>query len=73
MSVGVSKANLADALKRLRVRWAKARSSWDDETTRRFEEEFLEAIEPRIRTAIKGLDHVADLIAAARRECEDDR
>lgn len=73
MSVNVAKANLADALKQLKVRWARTRQSWDDEAARRFEEEVLRTIEPRVLTAIKGLDHVADLVAAARRECEDDR
>lgn len=71
MSVKVAQANLMDALKQLRFRWEQVRSEWDDHASRRFEKEVLEPLEPQILAAIKGLDHVNDLMAQARRECED--
>lgn len=72
MSIGVAKANLMDAAKQLRLKWDRIRPLWDDEVAREFEEKYIRGIEPGLMAAIKGLDHVADLVAAVRRECGDD-
>lgn len=72
MSVTVAKASLIDSLKQLRLRWDHMRGSWDDEASRRFEREFIAPLEGNIRAAIKGLEHVGDLMAAVRRDCGDD-
>lgn len=72
MSLSVAKANLADAIKVLRLRWDKARQTWDDQAARQFEQEFLAHLEAKVNAAAKGLDHVAELTAAVRRECGDD-
>jgi hypothetical protein len=72
MSLSVAKANLMDALKTLRIRLQKAANDWDDDTRKQFEEEFIAPLDAKIQAAAKGLDHVSDLIAAARRDCGDD-
>jgi hypothetical protein len=73
MSVAVAKANLADALKQLRIRWSKVQQQWDDDARREFEKDFLEGLEPRVVGAIKGMEHVSELMAQVRRECGEDR
>jgi hypothetical protein len=72
MSLNVAKANLIDALKTLRIRWDKAKDSWDDDTRRQFEQDFIAPLESKILAAAKGLDHVSELIAKAQRECGND-
>ncbi|MBL9031640.1 MAG: hypothetical protein JNM80_08020 [Phycisphaerae bacterium] len=72
MSIGVAKANLMDAAKQLRLKWDRLRPMWDDDVARQFEEKYVRALEPGLMAAVKGLDHVADLVAAVRRDCGDD-
>ena len=72
MSLSVAKANLMDAMKILRLRWDRARASWDDAAARQFEQEFIAPLDAKILAAAKGLDQVADLTAQVRRDCGDD-
>ena len=72
MSLSVAKANLMDALKTLRLRMERASQSWDDDTRRQFEEDIIAPLDSQILAAAKGLDHVTELIAAAKRDCGDD-
>ncbi len=72
MSVQVAKANLNDALKMLHERWDRAKALWDDKAAQDFQRQLIEPIEPRVRAAIKGFEHVGELIAQVRRECSDD-
>jgi len=72
MSVAVAKANLADALKQLRIRMEAVRANWDDTARAQFEKDFIAPLEAKVIAAAKGLDHVAELMAHARRDCGDD-
>ncbi|MEX2218137.1 MAG: hypothetical protein WD749_05200 [Phycisphaerales bacterium] len=72
MSVAVAKANLADALKKLRQRWDRAREHWDDETARQFQRDYIDPLESRVVAAAKALEHVSEMMATVRRECGDD-
>lgn len=72
MSIQVSQANLVDAHKQLRTRWLHIRQSWSDDAARQFEKEFIEPLEQRVLAAVRGLDHVAETMAQARRDCSDD-
>lgn len=73
MSLAVAKANLADALKQLRIRMDRVRETWDDDAARRFMHEVIDPLDAKVLTAAKGLDHVAELSAAVKRDCGDDR
>lgn len=72
MSLNVAKAQLLDAAKQLRSRWARIQQDWDDDTRRRFEAEFVNPIEAKVLLALKGVDYVSELEARARRDCGDD-
>ena len=72
MSLSVAKANLMDAVKTLRQRIDRARSVWDDEAARRFEKDYIAPLDAKVLVAAKGLDHVAELTAAVRRDCGDE-
>lgn len=72
MSLGPAKANLTDAVKQLRMRWDRIRSDWHDDAAQRLEREILDQLDPRVGQAIKGLDHVSEMMTTARHECADD-
>ncbi len=72
MSINVAKANLMDAVKQLKTRWRAISDSWDDGARRQFEKDFIDPLEAKIRTAVKGLDHVSELQEKVRRECGDE-
>jgi hypothetical protein len=72
VSVPVAKANLVDALKKLRQKWDRAKEQWNDEAARQFQKDYLDPLENRVIAAAKSLDHVAELMATVRRECGDD-
>ena len=73
MSLSVAKANLSDALKQLRMKMDRIRDSWDDDAARRFVREVIDPLDAKVLMASKGLDHVAELTAAVKRDCGDDR
>lgn len=72
MSIQVFQANLIEALKQLHLRWRQVRARWDDGTSRQIEAELVDSQEAMLRSAVQALNHVADLMASARRECSDD-
>jgi hypothetical protein len=72
MSVQVAKSNLMDAVKVLHERWERARQTWEDQAARDFHTQVIEQIEPKVRAALKGFDHVGELIAKVKRECGED-
>jgi predicted secreted Zn-dependent protease len=71
MSIATAKANLQDATKKLMHAWDRARAQWDDDASREFAKEVIEPILPRVNAAMKGIDHVGDLVAKVKRECGD--
>lgn len=72
MSIQVFQANLIEALKQLNVRWRLVRERWDDGASRQIQAELVDPQEGMIRGTVQALNHVADLMASARRECSDD-
>ncbi|MFZ4573522.1 MAG: hypothetical protein ACOYN0_03945 [Phycisphaerales bacterium] len=72
MSVHAAKANLVDALKKLRIRFDGVKDQWDDAVRRRFERDYIEPLEGATIAAAKGLDQLEELMQRAKRECGDD-
>lgn len=72
MSIQVFQANLIESIKQLHLRWRHVRERWDDGASRQIQAELVDPQEAMIRGAVQALNHVADLMAAARRECSDD-
>jgi hypothetical protein len=71
MSIATAKANLQDATKKLMLAWGRVSAQWDDDASREFAKEIIEPILPRVSAAMKGIDHVGDLVARVKRECGD--
>jgi len=71
MSLHASRANLNDSLKRLLNDWDAVREQWDDETSRRFFETHIAALQPIVRSTLGAMDQMAELLRQARRDCGD--
>lgn len=71
MSISTAKANLMDATKKLMMAWDRVNSQWNDDASREFSKEVIEPIAHRVNSAIKGVDHVGELVSRVKRECSD--
>ena len=71
MSISTAKANLMDATKKLMITWSRVNSVWDDDASREFAKDIIDPIAHRINSAIKGVDHVGELVHRVKRECGD--
>jgi len=69
MGVYEGRGQLAKAIKELLARWAETREDWDDSVSKNFEKRFLLALEMDLRHATGAMDHMAQVLAAVRRDC----
>jgi hypothetical protein len=70
LSAGAAKLELA--LKALRMTVAAVEAQWNDEAQRKFRENHLAAVEPRTRSMFEAIGHMAEVLAAAERDCGDE-
>ena len=63
-------AKIASAYKALRLQWEAAKDHWHDANCRRFEECYIDPLEPQIRDALEAIGNLAELLGRAERECE---
>ena len=69
MGVYEGRGQLAKAMKELLARWAETREDWDDSVSKAFEKRVLLALEMDMRQATSGMDAMAQLLAACKRDC----
>ena len=43
---------------------------WDDDTNRKFQEEYLEPLNPKVRRLLDAVHRLAHVLARAQSECE---
>ena len=67
LSGGAAKLELA--LKSLRTTLSAVEAQWNDETHRKFQEEHLAPIDPKVRGMFDAIGRMAEAIAAAERDC----
>jgi hypothetical protein len=70
MGVYEARASLTKAMKELMARWSDTKGSWDDVISRNFEKKFLETLEADLKTAMSGLDHMAQVLQQVHRDCD---
>ena len=63
-------AKLRDATDLLAVRWDETRREWDDANSRSLEEVHLRPIAKEVSSALAAVQHLAEVLAQAQRECE---
>ena len=57
------------ALKSLRTTVAAVESQWNDQARRKFRENHLAAVEPKVRTMFEAIGRMTEVLAAAERDC----
>ena len=65
-------SNLEEAMESLQTTRTETMMQWDDETNRKFQEEYLAPLEPRVKRALDAVHRLALLLARAERECGPD-
>ncbi|MGE3108330.1 MAG: hypothetical protein AB7G11_16385 [Phycisphaerales bacterium] len=70
MSISVGNTMLQEATKVLLMHWNRAKSEWSDEKARQFEQDYLDMLRPRLRSALAAMDRAAEIVSQARSECE---
>jgi hypothetical protein len=63
-------AKIAAAYKKMRQNWEATKEHWHDENRTRFEENYLDPLEPQIMAALDAISALADVLGRAERECE---
>lgn len=60
---------LAKAFKELLFRWQDTKSQWNDSMSQNFERARLQMWEADLKSATSAMDHMAQVINQARRDC----
>lgn len=71
MSIQSGQRTLKKAYDTLLHRWQRSEEGWHDATREEFAQRYLEPLDPRVRSAISGMERMGSMIAQARRDCED--
>jgi hypothetical protein len=58
------------ALERLEIVWNESASQWNDAVSRRFQEQHLEPMLPRLKLAMDAISRMSLLIDEVERDCE---
>lgn len=66
-------ARLQDALDTLEAVWGDTASYWNDPTSQRFQETYLEALQADARIAMTAIQRIAEILSQADRACRDER
>ncbi len=63
-------AKIASAYKTMRVHWEDTKEHWHDANRKRFEETYLDPLEPQIAATLEAIGRLAEILAKAERDCE---
>ncbi len=68
-----SSGHLQKATIQLGKVWAETQSTWQDETARAFEQQYLAPLPKQIRLLLTAASELHELLQKAERECRDER
>ena len=69
MSLDTGRYRLYSSFKTLAAHWEETRLHWIDGVAQEFEENQWDALEPRVKAALTGIDRLAQIMVRARQEC----
>ncbi len=70
MSVGGSKAALAESTKELLERWRQLQESWRDRKADEFEKTYLAGVPDQVTAALRVMEELDRLLAQIHADCE---
>jgi hypothetical protein len=62
---------LSEALKNLQLHWEATKEHWQDAASRRFEEQHLITLEPKVHLTLDAIARLAEVMERAQRECSE--
>jgi hypothetical protein len=62
---------MKQAIKALREHWLNTEATWNDSVRQRFEDRYLEPLDPAVDAAQIGMQKLAELLDKIRRDCSD--
>jgi hypothetical protein len=63
-------ARIRDALENVEITWSEVSLEWNDAVSRRFGEQHLDPIVPRLKLALDAISRMALLMDEVERDCE---
>ena len=72
MSVETAKVKLTSSIRDLRVRWDETTDQWKDSASKAFEKDFISPFELEVRSSIKAMETMAEVMIAVRKDCMDE-
>ena len=70
LASGLGQINRAAA--QLKEQWGEAKSNWNDEASRTFQEDFLQPLLPELQLTVTAIQRLADVLTKAEKDCRDD-
>jgi hypothetical protein len=64
---------LTHTLKKLRENWEIAKEGWADQVARDFEKNHIVPVEQQSKSAIQGMEKIAEVLRRVRKECSEPR
>ena len=64
----LNQIHIEEAWKRLHQQWEDVTEHWEDAVSRDFEKQYIEPLAIQIRSTLKELDQLTDMIEQARRD-----
>ena len=65
-------AQIQRAAAQLKEQWGEAKSVWNDEPSRTFQEDFLQPLLPELRLTVTAIQRLAEVLVKAEKECQDE-
>jgi hypothetical protein len=62
---------LKQSIRALRDQWLITEETWSDSVRQRFEDRYLAPLEPAVDAAVFGIQTLAEVLDAAKRDCSD--
>lgn len=63
-------AKIASAYKTMRIHWEGTKQQWQDANRNRFEETYLDPLEPQISVMLEAIGRLGEVLERAERDCE---
>ncbi len=72
MSVNTAKVKLTSMVRDLRIRWDETTDHWNDSASKAFEKDLITPFEIEIRSSIKAMEAMSEVMISLRKDCADD-
>jgi hypothetical protein len=70
MTSGVGAVQLADALKKMIIKWEETTPFWNDSVRKEFEKKFIEPLVDQIKTSMQAQEDLSRMMQACYHDCK---